>query len=869
MSLAAGTRLGPYEILSPLGAGGMGEVYRARDIRLNRSVAIKVLPAHFADEPAVRQRFEREAHAVSSLNHPHICALYDIGRQDGIDFLVLELLEGETLAVRLEKCPIPLGQALRYAMQIADALDRAHRQGVVHRDLKPGNIMLTKDGAKLLDFGLAKLQNQPADDETVTKALTAQGTILGTFQYMAPEQLEGKDADPRTDIFAFGAVLYEMVTGRRAFAGKTQASVIAAILAADPPPVSTLQATSPPALDQLVRTCLVKDPEDRRQTIHDVRLELRWIAEGGGSQTKPPGPPSKLAWLPWILAAVIVLAAPFVIAYFRRAPEETRAVRSHILPPEKTNFAGTGNFAVSPDGRRIAYVASGSDGASLLWVRSLDSLAAQSLNGTYGASYPFWSPDSRFIGFFADVKLKKIAASGGPTITLCAVQSVYSSGTWNRDGIIVFAGGAGSLRRVAAAGGEPIPLLKLDQSRGENSQRLPFLLPDGRHFLYYSQTNIAEHAGVFIGSLDSQESKLLIRGETSAEYREGHLLFLQKGTLMAQPLDLQRLDLTGEAVPIAEDVSSLPTANRAAFSVSENGVLAYQKGGLRGDVQLAWFDRSGKQTGILAEPSSYGSVSLSPDGAKAAANKTGTQGGIWLYDVSRGRPPTRFTFDPAFERYPVWSPDGFRIVFASSKRNGHFELYEKAASGAGTAQLLSTSDVDTYPTSWSPDGRFILYYSYQRGELSVLPLSEERKPRVLLHAETGLRHGQFSPDGRWIAYESSESGKYEIYVAPFPEPSGKRLVSVSGGGMPRWRRDGRELFYISPDRKLMSAEVNGKGGAFEVGAVKPLFQTRAVSPAMLYDVTPDGQHFLVINSVTEEESSPLTLVVNWNAGLKR
>jgi serine/threonine protein kinase len=391
----------------------MGEVYRARDTRLNRTVAIKVQPAHFADQPEVRQRFEREAQAVSSLNHPNICALYDIGRQDGIDFLVLELLEGETLAARLEKGALPLDQALRYAVQIADALDRAHRQGVVHRDLKPGNIMLTKDVAKLLDFGLAKLQNQPAaDDETVTKALTAQGTILGTFQYMAPEQLEGKDADARTDIFAFGAVLYEMVTRRRAFAGKTQSSVIAAILAADPPPVSTLQTASPPAMDHLVKTCLAKDPEDRRQTMHDVKLELKWIAEGGGD-AKAPAPPAKLVWLPWILAAAILLAAaPFVVAWFRRAPVETQAVRSFILPPQKTSFAGIGNMAVSPDGRHLAFVAAGSDGASPLWVRPLDSLSAQSLNGTDGAAYPFWSPDSRFIGFFADSKLKKNRSRG-------------------------------------------------------------------------------------------------------------------------------------------------------------------------------------------------------------------------------------------------------------------------------------------------------------------------------------------------------------------------------------------------------------------------------------------------------------------------
>ena len=731
--------------------------------------------------------------------------------------------------------------------------------------------MLTKDGAKLLDFGLAKMQDYPAaNDETVTQALTARGTVVGTFQYMAPEQLEGKDADARTDIFAFGAVLYEMVTGRRAFAGKTQASVIAAILAADPPPLSTLQATSPPALDHLVKTCLAKDPEDRRQTIHDVKLELKWIAEGGSSQAKAPAPTAKLTWLPWILAAVILLAAtPFVIAYFRRAPDAPRAVRSFILPPQKTGFTNGGHLAVSPDGRRLAFVAPSSDGANLLWVRSLDSLSAQSLNGTDGAAYPFWSPDSRFIGFFANGRLKKIEASGGPPITLCAAEGVYTSGTWNRDGVIVFAGGAPPLRRVAATGGEPTPLMKLDQANGESQQRLPSFLPDGRHFLYYSQASNVAHGGVFVGSLDSKEGKRLFWGESGAEYWDGHLLFVRNGTLMAQSMDLQRLETAGEAFPVAEDVSFAWTTNRAAFSGSENGVLAYQTGGARGNVRLTWFNRSGNQTGVLGEPGNYGSVSLSPDGAKAATNNTGAQGGIWLYDVSRGL-PTRLTFDAAFERYPVWSPDGSRIIFSSAKRSVHFELYEKSSSGVGTEQLFAASDVDKYPTSWSPDGRFILYYTPgQRGELGALPVFKDPNPSVVLHAEAFVRHGQFSPDGRWIAYESVESGKNEVYVAPFPGPGGKRQVSVRGGSVPRWRRDGKELFYMGLDKKLMSAEVNGKGGTFEVGAVKPLFQTRAVAPSMLYDVTPDGQRFLVINSVEEEESSPLTLVLNWNAGLKR
>jgi hypothetical protein len=466
--------------------------------------------------------------------------------------------------------------------------------------------------------------------------------------------------------------------------------------------------------------------------------------------------------------------------------------------------------------------------------------------------------------------VKKIETSGGPSITLCSTRRNISGGTWNRDGVIVFGVlGGGALYRVEAAGGEPTPLTRLDSSRRETGQRFPSFLPDGRHFLYYSVTGTTEQHGIYVGSLDSRETKRLIESEASAEYGQGNLLFVRNNTLMAQPLDLQRLETAGSAFPVAEDVAFGVSSNRAAFSVSGNGALVYQTGGARGDMRLTWFDRNGNNTGVLGDRSSYGSVNLSPGGAKAV-NKGGAQAGVWLYDVSRGL-PTRLTFNAAFERYPVWSPDGSRIVFSSSKRNGHFDLYEKASNGAGIEQLVLASDADMYATSWSPDGQFILYHTPNESKMKlvVLPVSGDRKPRIFLQAETLLRHAQFSPDGRWIAYESHESGKPEVYVAPFPGPGGKRQVSTGGGGIPRWRRDGKELFYLALDRQLMSAEVNGKGGAFEIGAVRPLFRTRAAAPALTYDVTADGQRFLVINSVEDEESSPLTLVVNCTAGLKK
>ncbi len=896
MAILPSRRLGPYEILSAIGAGGMGEVYRARDTRLDRIVAIKVLPAHLAGRAELRERFDREAKTIASLNHPHICTLYDTGHQDEIDFLVMEYIEGETLAQRLVKGSLPIQQVLQYAIEISDALDKAHRKGVTHRDLKPGNIMLTKSGTKLLDFGLAKLTQEAApaisDSQlpTLKSAITGEGTILGTLQYMAPEQVEAKEVDARTDIFAFGAVVYEMATGKRAFEGKTSASVMAKILEAEPPSMALLQPMTPPALDRVVKKCLAKEPEKRWQAASDVCDELKWIAESG-SQAGLPAPvaasrksPLGNARLPWILASVFFLAV-LALGYFvysRPASQPARAVRFYVFPPDKWSLAGTGQVttgasapvAISPDGQRVAFVAASADGKTLLWVRPLDALTAQDLAGTEGATSPFWSPDSRSLGFFAGGKLKKIDVSGGPPITLCDAPD-NRGGTWNRDGVIVFAPtNISALQKVSASGGVPSAATVLGQ--GELGNIRPSFLPDGRHFLY---STIAPRSGsggpIYLGSLDSAERKLLFNATSAnALYTQGYLIFLRETTLIAQPFDARSLALTGDAFPIADQIRiSGSTQPYAYFSASENGALAYQTSTEAGGTQLLWFDRTGKQIGALGDSAAYTDLELSPDGKRASISipDEGKGRNIWIYDLVRGL-RTRFTFDPSDQFTSIWSPDGSRIVF-NSRRKGSLDLYQKAASGAGSEEVLLEDNLDKFPTSWSPDGRFILYVSVgpsKGNDLLVLPLTGDRKPFPILQTQFSEPEGRISPDGRWVVYLSNESGRNEVYVAPFPGPGGKWQISTAGGYFPRWRHDGSEIFYLTPDRRLVAASVNGKGPGFEVGAVKPLFATHiAFAAGYQYDVSADGQRFLIDAAPEQAASPPITIVLDWAAGLKK
>ena len=872
MSLQPGTRLGPYEIQSPLGAGGMGEVYKARDTRLDRTVAIKVLPEHVASNPDLKQRFEREARTVAALNHPHICTLHDIGQQDGTDFLVMEYLEGETLTQRLTKGALPLHQALRYAVEIADALDKAHRKGITHRDLKPGNIMVTKAGTKLLDFGLAKLKQPGAAAPglsalpTQSAGLTKEGTILGTLQYMAPEQLEGKDADARTDMFAFGATVYEMVTGKTAFEGKSQASLIAAILEREPAPISSLQPMSPPALDRVIKKCLEKDPEDRWHTAHDLHGELTWVAESGSqagvavSAAIPRRGQSRLAW--GVAAVVtVLLAIALVVPYLNRVPAETTTARLSVF----TEGGRVDGLALSPDGRQLAFT----DG-SQLWVRPLDSLESRALPGTEGARRPFWSPDGRSIGFFTVTELKTIDLTGGRPQTVCAVQAGWG-GTWNDDGVIVFGRFGGSLLRVPAAGGEPTPVTTLDKARQEAAHLWPRFLPAGDHFLFLAMGAL-EPQGIYVSSLQEEATpSLLLKANRVAQYAApGYLLFGQGERLMVQPFDVERLALTGDPVRVVDGVRSNPDTMWLGFSASYQGGLAYVGGAGGGVTQLRWLDRSGADLGTVGEPGEYRNPVLSPDETRVAVDRDGD---VRILDLSRGT-EQRFTFDPARDGAAVWSPDGSRIVFTSFREGRSGDLYEKAAAGTGEAQLLLESESGKLPFDWSPDSESVSYttsHPETSADLWFLPMSGDHQPTRFLQTPFFDSAGVFSPDGRWMAYNADDSGELQVYVQRVPPSGGKWQVSTTGGVFPRWRGDGRELYYVSLTNDLMAVDVKAEGDTLEVGSPQRLFPL-ASDPTFAqrnpFDVTADGQRFLVNALVEDSTSTPITWVLNWTADLE-
>jgi serine/threonine protein kinase len=889
MSLSAGTHLGPYEILSPLGAGGMGEVYRARDTRLQRTVAIKILPAHLSSDPIRKQRFEREAKAISGLNHPNICVLHDVGSQDGIDYLVMECVEGDTLAARLEKGPLPLEQVLKIGREIADALDKAHRGGVVHRDLKPGNIMLTPTGAKLLDFGLAKPAAAMASLATLTvtsvkqSPATEQGTIVGTFQYMSPEQIEGKELDGRSDIFSLGAVLYEMLTGQRAFDGKSQLSVASAILEKEPAPLSSYKPMTPPALDHAIRRCLAKDPEERWQTARDLALELKWMGEPG-SQTGVPAPAlERRRSRDWIFLAALAVTSSAALAlgflYSRRAPMEVPVARAYIKPMANSSFVFSGTaagFALSPDGRLLAYAATTSEGKSVLWVRPIDSLQAQPLTGTEGATYPFWSPDNRFIGFFAGGKLKKIDSSGGPPFVVCDASD-GRGGTWNREGDILFTPAVNTtIFRVSASGGAATPVTTQDPLKNETTHRWPYFLPDGRHFLYFSGSVFSPRDNltnsIMLGSLDSKEKKLLLHSHTNAVYASGQILFMRQYTLMAQPFDTRSLQLTGDAVPVADPVQEGRSVAKGVFSASENGLLTYVEGASGADRQLQWVDRDGKEVGVIPGADAYAGVRISPDGKRVAYYVDSSGYDVWSYDLARGT-KTALTFGSGSAQgnlYPVWSPDGRKIIY-TSYRNGKYGLYMKASDGSGTEEaLLEAVDRIRFPTDWSADGEYLTYIEGALGGWAIwmLPLEGERKPHLFHDSPFAEREASFSPDGKWVAYCSNESGDYKVYVVPFPGQGGKWQVSPGGGCGPRWRRDGRELFYISSDNKMVAVEVKASGSSFEVGAIHALFATRPYGVFGRFDVLADGQRF-AIPYEAGQPSAAITLIVNWDAELRK
>ena len=887
MALTSGTKLGPYEIQSPLGAGGMGEVYRARDTRLDRTVAVKILPSHLSENAEARQRFDQEARTISSVNHPHICTLYDVGHQDGVDYLVMEFLDGETLAERLRKGPLPMEQVLRYAVDICDGLEKAHRCGVIHRDLKPGNIMLTKVGAKLMDFGLAKsvmASSASASNLTVTVStppashpLTAQGTVVGTFQYMAPEQVEGKPADPRSDIFALGAVLYEMATGKRAFEGKTPASAMAAVLERDPAPISSIQPMTPPAFERLVKTCLAKDPDDRWQTAHDVKLQLRQIIEAGSqitsSATVVVSPRKRTRALPWIIAAAALAAVAAVALFllYQANQKELPVLRVEINPPDKAQFNLSGDHAgpaaLSPDGRYLVYSANGANGTQL-YLRALDSTSAKPLPDTEGGMFPFWSPDSRAIAFFTDDKLKRIELTGGTAVTICE-STLGRGGSWNQDGTIIAAISYNSgISRVPASGGTPTPVTTVDRDNF-SSHRWPWFLPDGKHFLYIAIKHNAPTSpdtAVYIGSIDGKENRLVLHTLSNAIFISGRLLYQRENSLVTQPFDPDSGKLSGEPETMSENVQFDSGLWRMNVSVSNNGMMVYAFGSSNGNEILTWFDRSGKKLGTVGELAEYFDLELSPDEKQLATTELNTTTAtIWLHDLPSNR-HTRLTFAGGAHMTPMWSPDGKQIAFTANQQAA---IAIKTLGSSAPEQTLISSPKPIYQalSDWSRDGRYIMY---EQGvgfnvDLWVLPMTGDHKPFAYT---TEASRGTFSPDGRWVAYVGQEAGRPEIFVAPFPWTGAKWQISNGGGASPRWSADGKELFYFDLTG-LTAVEVKGAGPAFEVGSSKPLFRIpmRGII-AREYSPSKDSQRFITI-SPSEGSSQSLTLVQNWMAELKK
>src|ERR1700675_2461601 len=726
MPLSNGTRLGPYEVIAPLGAGGMGEVYRARDTRLDRTVAVKILPAHLSSDPPLRARFEQDAKAISSLNPPHICALYDVGHQDGTDFLVMEYLEGDTLAKLLAKGPLPLAQVLKYSIAIADALDKAHRQSIIHRDLKPGNIMITKSGAKLLDFGLAKAAVPLASGAPLTPAVprttpgTQQGTIVGTFQYMSPEQVEAKELDARSDIFSFGAVLYEMLTGKRAFVGKSQLRVASAVLEKDPKSISTLQPLTPPALDRAIRVCLAKDPEDRWQTARDLLLELKWIGEGG-SQTGVAAPiepqgNKHLQWLPWAAVVLLALAGTaLAIGFVSRSPKPSEPISlSADTGADAPLYTEWGASAIlSPDGRRMAFIATDSDQKRRIYLRSLDQLQATVLHGTEGARDHFFSPDGQWLGFFADGKLKKVSVQGGATVTLCDAPTGHG-GSWAEDGNIVFVPTIRSgVFRVSSAGGAAEPLTTLNREAGEITQRWPQVLPGGKSVIFTSHTHGGnyEDADIVAYSMSSGQRKVLLqKGYYSRYLPSGHLLYVHEGTIFASSFDAKRLELPGKQVPIVEGVVTAPGNGGAQFSFSDTGNLAYVPGRRTSqDFGIFWMDVAGKFTPLREAKADYYDLKFSPDGTRIALElNDGKRNDIWVYEAALDT-LTRLTFGGEANLAPVWSPDGQRIVYTTMDNRDQYDLYWKRADGAGDPVRLTQTKNAKYAGSWSPDGKVLAF----------------------------------------------------------------------------------------------------------------------------------------------------------------
>jgi eukaryotic-like serine/threonine-protein kinase len=903
MGMDAGTKLGPYEIVGPLGAGGMGEVYRARDTRLGRDVAIKVLPTHLSENSEAKQRFEREAKAVSSLSHANICPLFDVGSQDGVEYLVMEYLEGETLAARLAKGPLKMEEVQRIGVEIADALEKAHRQGIVHRDLKPGNVMLTKSGAKLMDFGLAKpsMAMTAASDlmtpsgptmsvaalTSATSPLTQKGMIVGTFQYIAPEVLQGKEADARSDIFSLGCVLFEMATGKRAFEGKSQLSVFTAILENEPVLVSSLQPLSPKGLDEIVKNCLAKDPEERISSAHDVKLQLRGLdaKNTGTASAVVPAPAAKrsagnLRFLYWAATALALLAAAGLGYTFAGKKEPDAALRVQITPPDKASFRETGDLAgapvLSPQGDKLAFTADGPNSPKALWVRSLDSFAAQRLEGTDDAMHPFWSPDGRYIGFFAKGKLNKVLATGGPVMALADAANPRG-GAWCEGDVIVYTPSfQAGLKKVSASGGSVTDLTTLDPTK-HTTHRWPSCLPGGKGVLYLATNHtgaVNEGLGVYDVGLDGKNAHQVAASDAGGQYANGYLLYHVQTALMAQPFDPETGKTSGDPATVIDKVRFDAGVWRVLFSVSQNGRLAYFPGGdsAAGTV-LALCDRTGKVLRIVGPLGSYMDPVFSPDGKRLAFLTGDPLWSVWTMDIERGT-RTRITFDQTVKTDPAWSPDGKTLAYVGQTGGTDGVILSKAANVTGSEQtLVAENGVGADFPQFSPDGKYLVYLRQKDGR----PLEIVAKPPAGGEALTVVKfhepatalppYYQVSPNGKWLAYGSAESGTHEVYIVPFPKGDGKWQVSSGGGTVPKWSHDGKEVYYMTVQGQVYAAGISERGNELQIETPKLLFNANIAAIGTLYDVSPDGT--FIVQQANAGSQEPLNLITNWAAELKK
>jgi serine/threonine protein kinase/Tol biopolymer transport system component len=915
--LEPGTMIAHYRLAGKIGEGGMGEVYRARDTKLQRDVALKILPQAMVHDAERMARFEREAQVLASLNHPNIAAIHGLEESDGIRALVMELVEGETLAERLRGAqpatrePSPQGrgwtpgagpgegsrgpslgidETLPIARQIAEALEYAHERGVIHRDLKPANVKITPEGTvKVLDFGLAKVLNpqdstsvlDPANSPSLTSLATRPGMLLGTAAYMSPEQAKGQRVDRRCDIWAFGCVLYEMLTGRKAFAGETITEVLAAVIRAEPD-WDAIPDTTPTSIQRLIRRCLIKDPKQRLRDIGEARITIEEMISGTGvppvdvhgQDARTSDRRSSLRrFLPWVLAGSVSVALIAVVVLWRLAtPAPQHLVRFSVEPPENTTLPVRAGMSLSPDGRTLAFAAQpAKDKQRFLWLRPLDALTAQQIPGTEGAYAPFWSPDGNYLGFYARGNLEKVAISGGTPQTLCKAGG--NGATWSKSGVIVFAS-HGRLYRVPETGGTRTPVDTPDRAGHEQGYRLPQFLPDGRHFLFLIDSGLDSPSNRFsigIGSLDSKKVERLSATSSNAVYAlPGYLLYMVQTRLMARPFNAAGLKFTGQAVSIAEGVG-LSAWGHGQFAVSQTGAVAYRTGGSANLSQMVWVNRKGEKLETVGQPGVYTSPALSPDGNKLAIER-GELGktDLWIYDLKHGT-ASRLTFNSAADVNPVWSADGKRIFFTSSRR-GQNDIYQKAANGLGSTQALYVSrqrfkDLDDL----SRDGRYGIYDTGPTGELWVLPLFGKKIPSAYIQGKFGANQAQISPNGRYVGYTSNETGKAEVYVQTFPQHTGKWRISTAGGSEPMWRGDGKELFYLGPGDGLMAVEVNTAAGQFQAGTPKLLFKAHMVPEGIwrnIYAVSPDGQRFLLLEPATGGKSSPITVVLNWPALLK-